>query len=85
MILYFESGGTLLLSRLKSQARSLEPAVIKKKDEPLSKLVLLYCGRKELNLHALNGHKDLNLTRLPIPPRPRWGRSRNPLVHSTKA
>ena len=32
-------------------------------DEPL------WCGRKDLNLHGLP-HQNLNLARLPIPPRP---------------
>src|SRR5687768_17342231 len=29
------------------------------------------CGRLESNQHVLSGHKNLNLARLPIPPRPR--------------
>ena len=29
------------------------------------------CGREDSNLHGINSHQALNLTRLPIPPRPR--------------
>ena len=49
---------------------------IKNKSEPLTcyddlvRIIMIWCGRQELNLHGVN-HKILSLARLPVPPRPR--------------
>src|SRR5919197_224092 len=40
----------------------------------------LTCGREDSNLHGPMAHQDLNLARMPIPPRPRIGKS--PHLHS---
>ncbi len=48
---------------------------IKSKSEPftrykyLVRIILIWCGRQELNLHGVT-HKILSLARLPVPPRP---------------
>lgn len=49
---------------------------IENKSEPLTRyddlvrIIMVWCGRQELNLHGVN-HKILSLARLPVPPRPR--------------
>ncbi len=35
----------------------------------LYKILHIWCGRQELNLHGIT-HKILSLARLPVPPRP---------------
>lgn len=43
----------------------------KKKGPNLATQSFFECGREDSNLHGINSHQALNLTRLPIPPRPR--------------
>ncbi len=65
--------GSSPLSFASLSSRKLDDAFVNTTNEKdrLRGLVILWCGRKDLNLHE-SPHQNLNLARLPIPPRPHY-------------